>query len=169
MDRPVSLIGTTVGGAFICEQWELRVTARCIEEDLNATPDSDFESMRGLEIVKAFVGDRATHSNGTRQVTPLSCSHEVWVLARGNDHRGATVHDVPREVVWLLAYGRHRSGKPDDFFPYCKGLDSDRRLLPTAADYKRMFTERDRWFAEAVRVEAPVILLKARKADGEYK
>ena len=30
-------------------------------------------------------------------------------------------------VVWLLAYGLHRSGDPDDFFPPCKRLDAEKR------------------------------------------
>lgn len=169
MDRPISLIGNTVGGAFICSDWELRITGRCLEEDLNASAEADFEAVRGLEIVKAFVGECAEKANGTRQVSPLRCGQEIWVLARGNDHRGATLHRPDQQVLWLLAYARHRSGQSDDFFPFCKELDKQERLLPTKDDYKRMVVERDRRFVDAVRVEAPLILREARSCEGEYR
>ncbi|HXB16392.1 MAG TPA: hypothetical protein VNV44_11695 [Solirubrobacteraceae bacterium] len=169
MDRPVSLIGKTAGGAYICEDWELRVTARCLDEDLNADPDSDFDAVAGLEIVKAFVKDRETHATASKEVSPLTCGHPVYRLAYGNDHRGATLHDDVDEVVWLLAYGRHRSGEPDDFFPACKALDAEGRLMPTEQDYERMFDERGERFAAAVVHEAPVILSEARAADGEHR
>jgi hypothetical protein len=71
--------------------------------------------------------------------------------------------------VWLVAYGRHRSGEPDDFFPYCVELDGDGRLLATGEDYERMIMERDRRFVEAVRIEAPVILSEARNSPGEHR
>lgn len=169
MDRPVSLIGKTVGGSYICEKWELRVTARCLSDDLNAASDADFEAVRGLEIVKAFIKGRERRSYGTREVTPLSCGRKVWVVAQGDDHRGATLHDREQEVIWLLAYGRHRSGTEGDFFPCCKELDAEHLLLPTEHDYERLLVERDRRFVEAVRVEAPIILREARSADGEYR
>ena len=169
MDRPPSLVGKTVGGAYICEHWELRVTARCLDEDLNAEATADFEAIRGLEIIKGLIGDRSKESISSRQVNPLTCGQDVWVLARGHDHRGATLHDPEDEVIWLLAYGRHRSGEQDDFFPYCKQLDAEGRLLPGHDDYRRMFLERDKRFVEAVRVEAPVILRDARAAEGEYR
>lgn len=131
MHRPSSLVGTAVEGAYICEKWELRVTARCLDEDLNAAPDASFEAISGLEIVKAFVKGRSTQSTSSRQVSPLTCGRDVWRLAYGHDHRGATLHDPEGEVIWLVAYGRHRSGQKDDFFPKCKALDAEERLLPT--------------------------------------
>jgi hypothetical protein len=100
------------------------------------------------------------------QVSPLTHGQEVWVLARGNDHRGGTWFDEREEVVWLLAYRRHRSGASDDFFPYCKGLDRDDRLLPTPDDYERLFRDRDRRFVDAVRIEAPLLLKDARGQPG---
>ncbi|HEV3094019.1 MAG TPA: hypothetical protein VGY30_05835 [Solirubrobacteraceae bacterium] len=169
MDRPVSLIGKTAGGAYICKDWELRVTARCLGEDLNASTDADFESVRGLEIVKAFIGTHTDSPVSTRQVSPLTCGHEVWVVGYGDDHRGGSLHDPEAEVIWLLAYRRHRSGAEDDFFPYCRELDRDGLLLPKQADYARMYRERDRRFAEAVIHEAPVILREARATAGEYR
>jgi hypothetical protein len=169
MDRPPSLVGKAVGGAYICEQWELRVTERCLDDDLNAAPNADFDAISGLEIVKALVKDRATNPVSSRQVAPLTCGCEVWVLGYGHHHRGGTLHDPEDAVIWLVAYARHRSGTPDDFFPYCKRLDAESRLLPTQVDYTRLFQERDRRFVYAVAVEAPLIMSAARETDGEYR
>jgi hypothetical protein len=93
----------------------------------------------------------------------------VWVLASGNDHRAGTWFDEDQRVVWLLAYGRHRSGQNDDFFPYCKGIDGDDRLLPTEADYDRLLRDRDKRFVAAVRIEGPLVLKKARESGREER
>lgn len=169
MDRPASLVGKSVEGAYICEKWELRVSARCLDEDLNAASDADFEAISGLEIIKAFVKDRSSQPTSSRQVSPLTCGQRVWRLGYGHDHRGATLYDADADVIWLVAYGRHRSGQADDFFPYCKALDAEERLLPTENDYLRMFKERDGRFVNAVSVEAPIIISEARAAAGEHK
>jgi hypothetical protein len=169
MDRPDSLVGRAVGGAYICQDWELRVTARCLDEDLNADEATSFESIQGLEIIKAFIKDRATHATASKQITPMSSGQEIGRLAYGHDHRGATFYDEDEAVIWLVAYGRHRSGAHDDFFPYCKRLDAEERLLPVQADIARMYRERDRRFVEAVTVEAPVALKAARETEGEYR
>lgn len=123
----------------------------------------------GLQIVKGFVKDRFDRTTDTRQVSPLSCGREVWVLARGNDHRGGTWFDPDERVVWLLAYRLHRSGVPNDFFPYCKELDRQGALLPTSEDYERFLRDRGARFAFAVSIEAPLILRRARENPGEHR
>ncbi|HEY4281344.1 MAG TPA: hypothetical protein VGM91_24240 [Conexibacter sp.] len=169
MTRPSALFGRPSAGSFISERWELRITRRCLEEDLGVSGDSAFEDVSQREIVKAFVKDRRDRVHDTRQVAPLTCGVPVWVLARGDDHRAATWYDEDEEVVWLLAYGIHRSGEPDDFFPDCKQIDAADRLLPVAEDYTRMFDERGERFVHAVRIEAPLILRAAREAPGEHR
>lgn len=169
MDRPHSLVGRPIAGAYICRDWELRVTARCLAEDLNADEAASFESILGLEIVKAFVKDRATETIASKQISPLSSRQEIWRLGYGHDHRGATFYDEDEAVVWLVAYGRHRSGARDDFFPYCKELDAEGRLLPVQADIARMYRDRDKRFVEAVTIEAPQALKVARETEGEYR
>jgi hypothetical protein len=162
--RPPSLIGKPHAGGYICEEWELRISNRCVREDLRREPEASFEELfSSVEIVKALVRERRTRTHGQRQVAPLTCGCEVWVLARGHDHRGATWYDAANEVVWLLAYGRHRSGEPDDFFPYCKELDAKGLLLPTTADLARLKRERDRRLIFAICIEAPLLLLKAQE------
>jgi len=90
-------------------------------------------------------------------------------LGYGHDHRGATFYDEDEAVIWLVAYGRHRSGAPDDFFPCCKKLDAEGRLLPGQADIARMYRDRDIRFVEAVTIEAPQALNAARETEGEYR
>lgn len=168
MRRPPSLIGQATGGAHICAAWELRITERCLTEDLNASPRAPFCDVSGLEIVRALVRERKDRTEGSRDVNGIRSGRTAWVLSHGNDHRGATIHDPAEEVVWLVAYGRHRSGQDDDFFPYCRSLDSAGLLLATTKDYERLFRERDLRFVQAVALEAPVILCQARHEPGEH-
>jgi hypothetical protein len=117
MDRPESLVGRAVGGAYICKDWELRVTARCLDEDLHADAETTFAAVEGIEIIKAFKKDRASEPGGPKTISPLSSGETVYRLAYGHDHRGGTYYDEEEAVIWLVAFGRHRSGKPDDFYP----------------------------------------------------
>jgi hypothetical protein len=103
---------------FLCEEWELRLTRRCLEEDLGRSPDTNFGDLLGVEIIKAFIARRRERHDNTREVAPLTSGKTVWRLSRGHDHRGATWYDPDDKVVWLLAYGLHRSGEPEDAFPY---------------------------------------------------
>jgi hypothetical protein len=130
--------------SFICKRYELRVTRRCLEEDLGRDPDSDFAELLDKatpEIVTALVKKRCDSPMDRSEIAPLSSGRTVYRLAFGDDHRGGTWHDERFGVVWLLAYRLHRSGKPDDAFPYIKGLDEAGRLLPTEADYKALFDD----------------------------
>lgn len=146
----------------------MRITKRCLADDLPRSAAS-FEELAGQDIVKAFVRERSKRPYGSRQVTPLTSGMEVWVLAHGNDHRGGTWFDEKERVIWLLAYRRHRSGSPDDFFPHCKELDRRDVLLPTPADYKCLFEDRGTRFAHAVRLEAPLLLKQAREDRREHE
>lgn len=166
---PPSLVKEAHRGGFVCAEWELRITRRCLKEDLGRDRDTPFENLLGQEIVKALVGERFDKTESTRQVSPLTTGRKVWVLARGDDHRGGTWYDAQNRVVWLLAYRRHRSGDDADFFPYAKELDEAGSLLPSAEDYEWLFKDRDHRFAAAVRLEAPLILKKARSHPGEHR
>lgn len=152
-----------IQGSYICDDWELRVTQRCLEEDLGRSGAS-FEDILKVPIIKAFTSKRADRTEDTRQVNDVRCKAPIWVLARGDDHRGGTLFDVKNRVVWLVATGLHRSGQPDDFFPYCVDLDRGGRLLPTAADYELLFNERTERFVYQMRVEAPLLLQQAAAA-----
>jgi hypothetical protein len=94
-------------GSFLCEEWELRLTRRCLEEHLGRSPDTNFGDLVGVEIIKAFIARRRERHDNTREVAPLTSGKTVWRLSRGHDHRGATWYDPDDKVVWLLAYGLH--------------------------------------------------------------
>ena len=168
MRRPESLIGTPIRGSFICESWELRITARCLANDLGAASDSAFDDVSGLEIIRALVRERTSHADGGREVAPISCGVPIWVIAHQHRHRGATWHDEEEEVIWLVAYGAPRSGDPDDFYPWCMGLADADCLLPTQSDLEELYRDRDARFVDAVTVEAPLVLQRARRTPGEH-
>jgi hypothetical protein len=166
---PPALVGKTDRGSFICRDWELRVTNRCVEQDLDRPAGAAFDELRNHEIVKALVSDRSDRTENTRQVSPLTSGQPIWVLSRGHDHRGGTFFDEQERVVWLVAYRRHRSGSEDDFFPYCKELDRKDRLLPTAQDYERLVRDRDGRIVRSIVIEAPLILKDARQQGTEQR
>lgn len=167
MSIPNALVSQHHLGSYFCPEWELRVTGRCLEDDLDESIDTPFEDLLKHDIVKSFVKNRFDRSTDTRQVNNLTIGREVWVLSRGHDHRGATWFDEENRIVWLLACGRHRSGQADDFFPYCQSLDA--QLLPTEGDYERAFRDADYRFAFAIRIEAPLLLKRAKESPGELR
>lgn len=166
---PPALVGKTDRGSFICSDWELRVTNRCVEQDLDRPAGAAFEELQNHEIVKALISDRSDRTENTRQVSPLTSGQPIWVLSRGHDHRGGTFFDEQERVVWLVAYRRHRSGSEDDFFPYCKELDRKERLLPTVQDYERLLRDRDGRIVRSIVIEAPLILKDARRQGTERR
>lgn len=94
----------------------LRVTARCLEEDLDGTTAADAERPVGElahELVQKFVSMRSQDPKGVEKVQPLQNASEVYTLHAGR-WRGATWHDAGNNAVWLLAGRLHRSGAPDD-------------------------------------------------------
>ena len=169
MNFPATLVGTPLLRSFICERYELRVTQRCLEEDLGRDPDSDFAELLEKatpEIVTALVKKRCDGPTDRSEIAPLSSGRTVYRLAFGDDHRGGTWYDEHFGVVWLLAYRLHRSGRPDDAFPYIKGLDEEGRLLPTEEDYKALFDDQGRRAAMVAPEEAQELLAEARANEG---
>jgi len=150
-------------GSYLCADWELRVTARCLVEDLGREPDGPFEDLLGQDIIKGFVGKRSTEPTDTRKVEPLTSGRELYTLGYGHRHRGATWHDTQNGVIWLCAYARHESGTPDDAFPYFKQLDAEGQLLPTRDDYGQLIEDRNRRFTDAVVTDAQALLAEARE------
>lgn len=150
----------------------LRVTIRCLTDDLEGTTAADAERpVEDLEpeLVQKFVSMRSQDPRGVEKVQPLQNASEVYTLHAGQ-WRGATWHDIDHDAAWLLAGRFHRSGKADDAYPYFKRLDTDGRLLPTVADYELLLTIQSGSFVDDVMEKVPGIVAEAyRRAPTEVK
>ena len=154
-------------GSCICESYDLRITQRCLVSDLEYAKNASFADCRAHPIVHALESQRATNPAGTRTVGPAAGDRTVYRLGYGHDHRGATWFDRDERVVWLCAYGLHRSGEPDDAFPYFHELMQADVLLPTEDDYTALFDDRGQRFVETVYQDAQDLLCRARLAPGQ--
>ena len=152
--------------AYHCGSYELRLTRRCQQEDLDYYGEEPFHDLAGHEIVRALIKRRSDGPSDTREVSPLSCGKPVYRLSYGNRHRGATWYDEVHGVVWLLAYGQHEFEGQGDVFPYFKDLDAEGQLLPGPADYEALFRDRDTDFVREIGAEAKVLLAGARSTPG---
>jgi len=155
------------GLSLVLPDWELRVTRRCLIEDLGGRKDSALEDVSGHPIVRAFLRERRTKTTGTRTVGQLRSGHDVWVLTQAQRDRGGTWFEVERDIVWLVAAGHHESGSEDDFFPYCRQLDRERRLAPSKDDYTALFLDQRKRLAARILIDAPVLRKRARETEGE--
>jgi hypothetical protein len=106
---------------------------------------------------------------GVSATTTLERSLPSHLGRRSGGCRGATIIEgrpgtTPDDkVVWLLAYGLHRSGEPEDAFPYFKQLDLEGRLLPTLDDYAALEKDRGRRFVEQVMRVVPRLMEQAKE------
>lgn len=149
----------------------LRVTVRCLVEDLGLSPNDAERLVTDVEheLVRKFLQLRSQDPRGTEKVQPLENASEVYTLHAGR-WRGATWHDRTNGVVWLLAGGYHRSSERDDVYPRFKALDATGRLAPTKEDYELLFRLQEHTFAEAVVQEAGGLMEEARAATpGEVR
>lgn len=154
-------------GSCLAGPYELRVTARCLAEDLGMPPATPFCDARAHPIVAAFEAERSKDPGAGKTVGPSAGNRTLFRLAVGHDHRGATWYDEVEGVVWLCAYGRHRSGQPDDAFPHFAALRRSGRVEPTVDDYEVLFVDRDRRFVETVFQDAQALLAAAQARPGE--
>jgi hypothetical protein len=153
-------------GSCVCERYDLRITRRCLVADLGFEASVAFADCRTHPIVHAFEHQRSADPVGTRTVGPAAGDRTIYRLGHGHDHRGATWHDPDEQVVWLCAYGLHRSGEPDDAFPYFHELIETGAILPTEDDYAALFEDRGHRFADTVHDDAQRLLELARSTPG---
>ncbi|HMI81282.1 MAG TPA: hypothetical protein VK480_05795 [Solirubrobacterales bacterium] len=155
------------GLSLVLPDRELRVTKRCLIEDLDGAKDANLEDVSKHPIVRAFIRERRDKTTGTRTVNQLSSGKEIWVLAQAQRHRGGTWFEAKRDIVWLVAAGHHESGSKDDFFPYCRQLDREGRLAPSKDDYKALFLDQRERLAARILIDAPLLRKRARESDSE--
>ena len=154
-----------IGRSYVCRRgWELRITERCLTEDLGMPADTVFADAAAHEIVAAFQSRRRSRTDDTRTVGPAAGGNTIYRLGAGHRHRGATWYDEEHGVVWLCAYGYHESGAADDAFPYFRELMDAGRMLPTDADRDALESDRVDRLAAALPAEAQRLLAEARAA-----
>ena len=120
----------------------LRVTARCLEEDLGlprdyACLDAELFESR-CEPVRKFVSMRGTDPNSGEPIESLSPRTAFRSLHTGRG-RAATFYDKVHDVCWLLAWDPyHADGDPDDVYEYFGRLDSAKVLRPSKEDVDQL-------------------------------
>lgn len=164
---PRSLEGTANRGSYFGRSHELRVTRRCLAEDIGVGPDAPFEAVMDDPLVKALVRERSDQTNGAKTVGPAAGADTLYRLSHGDRNRGATWWDEAEGVVWLCAtHYNHESGSAGDSFVYFDQLIADGEMKPTAEDYEALYEERDQWFYDHALGDAQELLAVARADPG---
>lgn len=154
---PSDQVHGSVGGSYLCEGYELRVTLRCVSEDLDLATDQPFEKPPEHDVIGAFVDEwRDGLPEGASTVPGLTLSGRVRRLGRG----GAIWHDENAKAAWLVAYAEEAS------VAYFRELDAEGRLKPTVEDYEALVIDRDLRFVDMVEAEAARVLREARAQVG---
>lgn len=161
--------GAPYGRAFLCPRWELRITERCLREDLDQAAETSFEEAAGHPIVGAFAKKRLTSTGEGKTVGPAADADTLHHLGSGDRHRGATWWDDEHKVVWLCAYGYHESGAPDDAFQLFDRLIDGARIKPTQADFDALLDDRADRLANLLPESAAKLLEEARATPGEER
>lgn len=155
-------------GALVFPAYELRITRRCLGEDLGMAVDVAFDDCLARPIVKAFVAKRSVNPGDGDTIGPAAGPRTLYKLRNRHRHRGATWFDHVEQVVWLCASGYHESGDPDDAYRYFAQLLREHRIEPAAADYLRLGQERRQRFRDLLPIHAARTVSIALGAPGEF-
>ena len=154
-------------GGCLLSDYELRITRRCLVDDLQIADGSSFEEAAGHPIVHALVAKRSDNPVGPKTVGPAAGSNTLYHLGTGHVHRGATWFDPEHKIVWLCAYGKHRSGTPDDAFQLFRQLIDSEAIYPTEEDYMRVTYDRESRFFALASDQADAIRQTAIEEPGQ--
>ena len=123
---------------------QLRITRRCLVEDLGFSPDDLERPLDELaatdsdagKFIRTFIEKRGPDPVDEDSIEGLATGRiPMHPLRRGERIRGLTWHDRDANVVWLVAaHFAHRSGERGDSYPYFRSLRID-QLLPEELDY----------------------------------
>lgn len=119
------------------DPYDFRITLRCLEKDLDMGQDGVNVPADEIdhEFVKVFVEKRRDHSKGNDPFVLPNHGPIADKLRWTERWRGATLYDSEENVVWLLGFGYHTSGRSDDVYEVLEELDRQDKLLPTVEDY----------------------------------
>lgn len=152
--------------SFVCVAGhELRITRRCVSNDLGDSAEASFDELANRHgIVKAFRRERRAATAGVDSIGSAGGDRPLTVLRHTHHWRGATWFDPELGVVWLCACRRHRSGDPDDAFPYFLELRDAGQIWPDDDDREALEVDRADQFTAFVLTDAPALLAAARAA-----
>lgn len=124
--------------------YQLRITHRCLVEDLGFTSDDLERPLEELaagdsdaaKFVRTFTEKRGIDPVDEDSIEGLATGRvPMHPLRRGQRIRGLTWFDRDTNVVWLVAaHFDHRSGERGDSYAYFRGLRAE-QLLPEELDY----------------------------------
>lgn len=122
----------------------MRITHRCLVEDLGFSPDDLARPLDELaatdsdagRFVRTFIEKRGPDPIDEDSIERLATGRiPIHPLRRGERIRGLTWYDRDANVVWLVAaHFGHRSGERSDSYAYFRHLRAD-QLLPEELDY----------------------------------
>lgn len=152
--------------------YELRVTHRCLTEDLGFRDDEADAPLLALaarttlggEFLRTFIDKRTALPepadegilDGLAAGTP-----SMYPLRRGDQQRGVTWYDERSRVVWLVAaHHAHKSGAATDSYRYFRRLPRP-HLLPARRDMMALQTERAVEEADAIWDDVPRLMSAA--------
>lgn len=112
--------------------WRLGVTRRCLEEDLELPPRTNWRAI-AHPVLRAFVERRGQEPIGSERIAEVSAylKAPIYSLHVGT-RRPATWYDQDEQVVWLLAVGKSHD------YDHLRRLAEQDRLLPTVDDYEHL-------------------------------
>ena len=150
------------------DTYTLRITLRCLEDDLGMsradvnTPVAEIDH----EFVRVFVDKRRDHPKGNEPFVLPKHGPIADKLRQTERWRGATLYDSEENIVWLLGFGFHTSGRPDDVYQVLEALDVADKLLPTDEDYELFFEASEADLPELLRQNAEEMLQEGQQAPG---
>jgi hypothetical protein len=154
-------------GSYVADGgYDIRVSERCLREDLGSDPGKPLERLAKHEIIKALCGKHEVDPTPPDTVGPTAGNMTLGVLRYGDDHRGATWIDTSNNALWLCAYGLHHSGQPNDAFPYFDELRAAGRIYPTNADREALLRDRALRLVDAIPEQAQQFVELARSQPG---
>jgi len=124
---------------------QLRITRRCLVEDLGFSPNDLERPLDELaatdsdpgKFIRTFIEKRGPDPVDEDSIEGLATGRiPMHPLRRGERIRGLTWYDRETNVVWLVAaHFAHRSGERSDSYVYFRALAAT-QLLPDEHDYQ---------------------------------
>lgn len=148
----------------------LRVTRRCLEDDLKVDPDLYERDARHYchehDALKTFVVRREGAPNTGEPISDVGKTGSVLSLHVGTG-RAATIFDEETDVCWLLAWSAtHATGEKRDAYKHFMRLDGRGELMPTAEDYEAIDTEAISYISDGLADACSALYDDARSNSG---